>query len=80
MSKTFNCFYGTFSFASRVVRHPLTRKVALTIYRVLKKFTPILAVALLEVAFLLVEKSTECVGSFVIIMVEETKGGKSEPA
>ncbi|PHZ12264.1 uncharacterized protein RHIMIDRAFT_284493 [Rhizopus microsporus ATCC 52813] len=71
MSKTFNCLFDAFSFASPVVRHPLAKKVALTTYQVLKKLTPILAVALLEVAFLLVEKSAECAGSFAMIMMED---------
>jgi hypothetical protein len=62
MFKIYNCFSGAFSFSSRVTRHPLSKKAVLATYRVLKKLTPILAVALLEVTFLLVEKSAECAG------------------
>lgn len=55
-----------------------TKKVALTTYRVLKKLTPILVVALLEVAFLVVEKSAECAGTFTMVMVEETKSQRNK--
>ncbi|RCI00124.1 hypothetical protein CU097_013288 [Rhizopus azygosporus] len=73
MFKIYNCFSGAFSFASRVIRHPLSKKATLTTYRVLKKIAPILAVAFLEVTFLLVEKSAECANLFVMIMMEVTK-------
>lgn len=55
-----------------------TKKVALTTYRVLKKLTPILVVALLEVAFLVVEKSAERAGAFTMVMVEETKSQRNK--
>lgn len=80
MFKIYNCFSGAFSFASRVIRHPLSKKATLTTYRVLKKIAPILAVAFLEVTFLLVEKSAECANLFVMIMMEVTKTVKSEVA
>ncbi|CAO3675253.1 hypothetical protein G6F70_004334 [Rhizopus microsporus] len=80
MFKIYNCLSNAFSLASRVIRHPLTKKVALTSYRVLKKLTPILAVALLEVAFLVVEKSAECTGAFVMIVMKEMKDEKSKSA
>lgn len=78
MSKIYNCLSDVFSFASRIVRHPLTKKVTLTTYRVLKKLILIFAVALLEVAFLIVEKSAECAGTFVMVVLEETRGEENE--
>ena len=80
MFEIYNCFSGAFSFASRIVRHPLSKKAFLTTYRALKKLTPILADALFEVIFLLVEKSAECANLFVMIMMEVTKTIESEVA
>lgn len=80
MSKIYNCLSDAFSFASRVIRHLLAKNVALATYRVFKKLTSILAVALLEVVFLLIEKSAECADSFAMIMVEDTKDEKNESA